>query len=49
MDIETSNAIKLFFRTPSLVQVFFEADRQCAGCRGVRYCDYDQDSFVHFA
>src|ERR1022692_1928870 len=25
MDIETSNAIKLFFPNPSLVQVFFEA------------------------
>ena len=25
MDIETSNAIKLFFPNPSLVQVFFES------------------------
>jgi len=25
MDIETSNAIKLFFPNPSLLQVFFEA------------------------
>ena len=25
MDIETSNAIELFFPNPSLVQVFFEA------------------------